>query len=426
MSNFRTVFDQLPRASLQTVSIESEAEAKCASMSSSLPGLLSAIPISVRKLSIACPEDHCIDYGQMKLDIPNLEHLILHVTKSALSASVGTGFVDKILRRCVGSIRKLDIVCVADSRGPPDGTSLASLGEASSSVRLKSVTLRHVMLNGPLKRFIIFGASGAGLESVQLSHCQSLGPTLESLSAVVPTWCSLRSLVLVLPEMQMHLNPAALRLIESLLCSLPCTSLRQLQIEGPGGGNLPDPACIARHWKLQSLVVAVTDSDGRWMAYHPSALEVITSHCLDMQCMGLSMPSSDEWLATFVSARSYQVFGHLTQKPKTSLSLLRLATILVIGIKESSPHPSAPAWVQYCPTREGLDAAEEASALTAAQSISTVVEQASVTDHRLRLSVGVHIGPYYCRDWLEELIWFEGGGITPRRIEVPFNFHKSW
>ena len=89
---------------------------------------------------------------------------------------------------------------------------------------------------------------------------------------------------------------------------------------------------------------------------------------------------------------------------KSSLPLACIATFLVIGIEDTSPHPSAPAWVRHCPNRKG-NGEDAASLAAASESIFRVAERASESDGILRrFHVGIHMGPYYCSDWVHEMV----------------------
>jgi hypothetical protein len=93
---------------------------------------------------------------------------------------------------------------------------------------------------------------------------------------------------------------------------------------------------------------------------------------------------------------------------------LDLANLLVIGNRELSPHAHSPAWVQNC-TQNALQSREtEVEESWADNILESIVCGEVIT--LAPLSIGIHMGAYYCEDWVTELAWFwQDGGGTVRR-----------
>jgi hypothetical protein len=51
---------------------------------------------------------------------------------------------------------------------------------------------------------------------------------------------------------------------------------------------------IALHRRLQSLLVGVTDLDGRWMTYKASEIHDLVESCSELRTIGLTFPPLEE------------------------------------------------------------------------------------------------------------------------------------
>jgi hypothetical protein len=284
------------------------------------------------------------------------------------------------------------------------------------SSHLESVTFRDINFTGATS-FDWTKIGENGLARLSIIHCLGQTIILGNLPDVTASWSSLQSLDLVMPDTQMHNNPAALRTIEDALCSLPDSSLQHLRVEVPAAERLPNIQSITRHWKLESLVVAMTDSNGRWIAFHPNDLEVIERHCTLLQCLGLTFPPIDR-NQCFIVSEMFWNFCSLADCYKNSF-VSSISTLMIIGLEDSSPHASSPAWVRYCGHRNGGEE-DYSPTLATVDPIFRTIECASGSEKILRtLAIGSHPGAYYCDKWVQEMSFFRwGSGSLPRRVAI--------
>jgi hypothetical protein len=104
---------------------------------------------------------------------------------------------------------------------------------------------------------------------------------------------------------------------------------------------------------------------------------------------------------------------------KENLPTSTISALIVIGIEELSPHPSAPAWVRYC-THRDAEKGSQSSTLDAADPISRIVEYVSESARSMdTLIIGSHIGPYHCNQWIQEMTFlrYDRSRIA-RRVDV--------
>lgn len=159
----------------------------------------------------------------------------------------------------------------------------------------------------------IFGAHGP--ETLRLLQCYNLAPMLETtMRNLLPTWRDLTALDFVLPNMRMQTHPASLAALEDALCCCAAANLglKHLRVEIPAAGRTPDARAIALHGNLESLVVGVTDADGRWLPFEADELQTVIEGCMRLQLVGLILPpvgtDSEYYLVSSLSP----IFSYLT------------------------------------------------------------------------------------------------------------------
>lgn len=87
---------------------------------------------------------------------------------------------------------------------------------------------------------------------------------------------------------------------------------------------------------------------------------------------------------------------------KSGIATSYISALLVIGMKESSQHPSSPAWVRYCTHRDGSEQDRTAISETVDRMFK-IIDRISDPEIIVRdLSIGIHVGPYYCTSWMRE------------------------
>lgn len=292
--SIKTAIGLLPMKTLQTFS----AHVDCDVMhgTSLIPELLGPVT-NIRKLYLSCDLASCSGlFGRVRF--PCLEYLILRTTNHMLATAQYVDFLQSALRVTSQSIRQFDLgskelltspVIRRLNQGTSTSTCLAPSEEVSLLV--KSVKFRNI--NFAIASLDWSKLVKGGLEDLRILNCIGPQHILGCVPAVAASWPCLRTLALVLPHVQMHHNPATLRVVEIILRSLPCYSLQNLSLEFPAAERLPAAECIARHGKLRSLLVAATDSDGRWIPFCLNDMRLIYQHCSSLQCLGLTLPPAD-------------------------------------------------------------------------------------------------------------------------------------
>jgi hypothetical protein len=164
------------------------------------------------------------------------------------------------MQRTAQSIRYLDLGCIEAA-----SSNYWSLGQHPSRSRLSdlfdgvpqlaSITFRSISFAKAISvDWKVFGEYR--FVTLRLLNCVGLMPMFSSLVIVASKWSTLHNLPLVLPDVQMHQNHESLRLLDEILCSLPCSSLRRLRVEIPAAEHLPNSQGIARHQKLRVSLLA--------------------------------------------------------------------------------------------------------------------------------------------------------------------------
>ncbi|KAF2252123.1 hypothetical protein BU26DRAFT_251620 [Trematosphaeria pertusa] len=244
----------------------------------------------------------------------------------------------------------------------------------------------------------IFGAHGP--ETLRLLQCYNLAPMLETtMRNLLPTWRDLTALDFVLPNMRMQTHPASLAALEDALCCCAAANLglKHLRVEIPAAGRTPDARAIALHGNLESLVVGVTDADGRWLPFEADELQTVIEGCMRLQLVGLILPP--------VGTDSEYYLTSLRRLP-------RLSHVLIAGAAEASRPVYSPAWL-HCGPQGTLDAGD--LALSACRSLGRGPWSSG------NITLGVHAGPYYCATWTGELAFFvadgdDDNGAAARRV----------
>lgn len=300
----RAAVSQVPKESLQTFCAQDERNATYAS--ETLCELLGP-EFDIRELSLSVKDKLCFDLFD-RVHIQWLQHLRVQASSQVLSTEQCDMFLNNPMQRTVSSIRSLDLGYIVNQSANYWGLGQHQFGNEPSNVfaaasQLASMTFRNMSFGKVISfDWTLFGKHG--LETLRFLNCTGLVPILGSLAHVVSTWSNVHTLTLVLPDTEMHYNPETLRIFEKILCSLPCISLKRLRVEIPAAERLPNSREIVRHQTLESLVVAATNGDGRWIAYDQSDVEMIVRHCTMLQCRGLTLSPIEQCAKFSVSATS--------------------------------------------------------------------------------------------------------------------------
>ncbi|ORY17858.1 hypothetical protein BCR34DRAFT_583421 [Clohesyomyces aquaticus] len=335
-----------------------------------------------------------------------LRHLELRTTNRIFAADEYCKLLRLALKCTSRTIRTLDIGNTTTSStvrtsGTAPGARFSSKqnsADIGAHPGLRSLTFRNLnFAHASSFNWSIFPSQP--LSSLRILHCHTLNPFFETISPMLSIW-NLTRVDFILLNMNMQANSEALQALEELLCYPATASLRHLRIEVPAAGRALRGETLCGHTEMESLIVGVTDGEGRWIAMDLDELRVITRSCRRLRLVGLTVPLLD--------------MGSERVDFLNCLSGLGLSDILVIGNEEASPSAFSPAWVQYCPqSRKEKDVVD--SAKLAAEQVCRSVHRGRMGGWRSgAVTVGVHLGAFYCRDWLRELNFFEGN----RRAEA--------
>jgi hypothetical protein len=163
------------------------------------------------------------------------------------------------------------------------------LPERNDTAQVESLTFRDFSFRDtfPLRWYFF---EPTGLNTLRFLHCYEIGRMLQSLPLLVKTCFSLTTFEVVLLNTNMEQNPTVIQSLERILYSLPRQSLKRLRIEIPAAEHFPHTNSITHQKSLETLVMGVTDTHGRWLTLEPGDLEMVVTHCSKLRCVGLSLP----------------------------------------------------------------------------------------------------------------------------------------
>ena len=294
-ASLRLAISNLPIDALQSINIHVDEDAEY--MSHVMSELL-GLETRILNLSIYCPDASLFALLE-RAHFRHLKRLKLRTSSKVFSTKRCAELLKTILRHATHTVKELDLRCAEQNPHPGLSNTTLSLWDRDASApfdgmscHLEDVTFRG--LDFSKAHSFDWGRFGEkGLERLRISNCLGSEAVLSNLPTATTTWHCLHSLSIVLPDMRMQHNPTTLRVVEAVLSSLPEHSLRHLRVEIPDAKLLPNAECIARHEELESLFIGVTDSDGRWLAFHASDIEVIGRNCPGLHCLGLTFPPID-------------------------------------------------------------------------------------------------------------------------------------
>lgn len=88
----------------------------------------------------------------------------------------------------------------------------------------------------------------------------------------------------------------------------------------------------------------------------------------------------------------------------------RISAVLIVRLEDAAPHPSSSAWARHRQQRDGSEN-ERACIPTIANFLFANMGRASESEmKRCPFTVALHIGAYYCKQWVKELMYYRCGG----------------
>ena len=91
--------------------------------------------------------------------------------------------------------------------------------------------------------------------------------------------------------------------------------------------------------------------------------------------------------------------------------------MLIIGLEDAAPHPSSPAWIRHCPHRDGSEEDRNCIPAIANFLFANMGRVSESEERRQPLTVGIHIGAYYCDQWAKEITNYSRcGGDAHRHV----------
>ncbi|KAF2196106.1 hypothetical protein GQ43DRAFT_476620 [Delitschia confertaspora ATCC 74209] len=180
--------------------------------------------------------------------------------------------------------------------------------------------------------------------------------------------------------MRMQANRSYLDVFEEILSETALKGLKHLQIEIPAAGRLPNTNFFALHTELESLIIGVTDSDGRLMPFESAALQVVAKNCPMLGMLGLTLPPMEQ-------------AGNLRGPFRDR----NISTPLIMGVAEATPPIHSPAWVQHCPQRADYGPCYVDQSICAEDCHTLDIRSGAGSNPSKTMSVGVHLGTYYYR-----------------------------
>jgi hypothetical protein len=365
----------------------------------------------IAELSVECPSLDWLEvFSTTKLH--GLKDLKIRTSADMFAQEVYVTRLLNSLAHVASTIKHLDLGRKEDGRSRKrlNGSLPVSLKACAGSVQLKSLVLRDFRFTTSASAIDWTRFGQKRIERLSFVHCYGMGAqTLTDPYSATQTWSSLTRLDMVLPDHHLEENINIIRWLEDVLGTLSPHSLKSLRIEVPAADRFPNIETIARHECLESLVLGVTDTDGRWMVLKHEGLNMVSAHCKRLQCLGLSLPplqACPNYLVRRDPSKflSRPGFGVLTVG-KRCLSDGAISTLLALSTAEMHPSPYAPAWVRHCPQSLG-EGDEETIAAVVARTLRPEASATRPRELRNDLTVGIHAGAYYCKSWVDEQVIF--------------------